>query len=71
MPSSTVNVDDVDFTVLKFCVYHPGVFSKLNKISQFQSITPFVFISLLYGPQSSKVVVIELCYHLSVVIVLC
>jgi len=28
---------------LKFCVYHPGVFTKLNKISQFQSNTPFVF----------------------------
>ena len=30
-----------------FCVYHPGVFFKLNKISQIQSNTPFVFISLL------------------------
>ena len=33
--------------VLNFCVYHPGVFTKLNKISQLQSNTPFVFISLL------------------------
>jgi len=32
---------------LKFCVYYPGVFTKLNKISQFQSNTPFVFISVL------------------------
>ena len=31
----------------KFCVYHPGVFTKFNKIVQFQSNTPFVFISLL------------------------
>ena len=27
----------------KLCVYHPGVFPKLNKISQFQSNTPFCF----------------------------
>ena len=32
---------------IKFCVYHPGVFTKLNKIGQFQSNTPFVFISVL------------------------
>jgi len=32
----------------KFCVYHSGMFTELNKISQFQSNTPFlVFISLL------------------------
>jgi len=28
---------------IKFCVYHPGVFTKLNKISQFQSNTHFCF----------------------------
>ena len=29
--------------IIFFCVYHPGVFTKLNKINQFQSNTPFVF----------------------------
>ena len=33
--------------LVKFCVYHPGVFTELNKISQFQSNTPFVFIIII------------------------
>ena len=33
---------------LKLCVYQPGVFSKLNKIGQFQSNTPF----FIYLPQN-------------------